>query len=129
MMMVRRRSMTSSQIPPDREFLFGNLRLDAEGILSRGDEVIHLPPKELAALRLLLVHAGQIVTVQQLKQALWGEVHVTDDSVPKCVSSLRELLSPDDCIQTVYKRGYRLSVEVQKPTQEALEAPPRLVIM
>jgi DNA-binding winged helix-turn-helix (wHTH) protein/tetratricopeptide (TPR) repeat protein len=127
--MVQHLSAASSSTFSDCEFLFGKLRLDAQGVLTRGDEVIHLPPKELAALRLLLVHAGQIVTVQQLKQALWGEVHVTDDSVPKCVSSLRELLSPDDCIQTVYKRGYRLSVEVQKPTQEALEAPPRLVIM
>ncbi len=127
--MVRRRSTSSSQAIPDREFLFGNLRLDAEGTLSRGDEVIHLPPKELAALRLLLAHAGQIVTVQQLKQALWGDVHVTDDSVPKCVSSLRELLSPDDCIQTVYKRGYRLSAAIRKYALEDQGPSPRLVIM
>jgi len=127
--MVRHRSITSTQVLPDREFLFGNLRLDTEGILSRGDEVIHLPPKELAALRLLLAHAGQIVTLQQLKQALWGDVHVTDDSVPKCVSSLRELLSPDDCIQTVYKRGYRLSAQVRRHAFEDPEVPPRLVIM
>jgi len=113
----------------DREFLFGELRLDALGVLTRGNETIHLPPKELSALRLLLAHAGQIVTLQQLKEALWGEVHVTDDSVPKCVSSLRELLSPSDCIQTVYKRGYRISVPVQRAQEEAPEIPPRLAIM
>jgi len=113
----------------DREFLFGELRLDAQGVLTRGNETIHLPPKELSALRLLLAHAGQIVTLQQLKEALWGEVHVTDDSVPKCVSSLRELLSPSDCIQTVYKRGYRISVPVQRAQEEAPEMPPRLAIM
>jgi DNA-binding winged helix-turn-helix (wHTH) protein/tetratricopeptide (TPR) repeat protein len=127
--MVQHLSAASSSTIPDREFLFGELQLDGQGVLTRGDEVIHLPPKELAALRLLLAHAGQIVTVQQLKQALWGDVHVTDDSVPKCVSSLRELLAPADCIQTVYKRGYRLSVEVQRQTQEVPETPPRLVIM
>lgn len=127
--MVQHLSAASSSTIPDREFLFGELRLDGQGVLTRGDEVIHLPPKELAALRLLLAHAGQIVTVQQLKQALWGDVHVTDDSVPKCVSSLRELLSPADFIQTVYKRGYRLSVEVQRQTEEVPETPPRLVIM
>ena len=113
----------------DREFLFGELRLDAQGVLTRGSETIHLPPKELAALRLLLAHAGQIVTLHQLKQALWGDVHVTDDSVPKCVSSLRELLSPSDCIQTVYKRGYRISVTVKRQAEELPEAPPRLAIM
>src|SRR5207237_4639104 len=86
----------SALMTPDlsqHEFSFGKLRLDSSGTLTRGDELIHLPPKELAALRLLLAHAGQIVTHQQLKQALWGDVHVTDDSVPKCVSSLRELLT------------------------------------
>ncbi|WP_162601648.1 winged helix-turn-helix domain-containing protein [Occallatibacter savannae] len=91
--------------------------------------MIHLPPKELAALRLLLAHAGQIVTVQQLKQALWGDVHVTDDSVPKCVSSLRELLLPTDCIQTVYKRGYRFSIAVRPQSEESRETPARLAIM
>jgi DNA-binding winged helix-turn-helix (wHTH) protein/tetratricopeptide (TPR) repeat protein len=119
----------NTQGPSDREFFFGDLRLDSAGILTRGEEVIHLPPKELAALRLLLAHAGQIVTLQQLKQALWDNVHVTDDSVPKCVSSLRELLSPADCIQTVYKRGYRLSVPVRRQANESPETPPRLVIM
>ena len=113
----------------DRGFLFGNLRLDAQGVLTRGDETIHLPPKELAALRLLLLHAGQIVTLQELKQGLWSDVHVTDDSVPKCVSSLRELLSPSDCIQTVYKRGYRISVAVERRTEAEPETPPRLAIM
>lgn len=113
----------------DCEFHFGELKLDTQGVLTRGDETIHLPPKELEALRLLLAQAGQIVTLQQLKHALWGDVHVTDDSVPKCVSSLRELLSPTDCIQTVYKRGYRISIPVHKPSEEVPETPPRLAIM
>ncbi len=49
----------------------------------------------------------------QLKQAIWGDVHVTADSVPKCMSSLRAHLQPDECIQTVYKRGYRFVAEVR----------------
>ena len=127
--MVQFGSASSSQDLPGRAFVFGNLRLEADGTLTRGNEIIHLPPKELAALKLLLAHAGQIVTHQQLKKALWGDVHVTDDSVPKCMSSLRELLTPDDCIQTVYKRGYRLSAEVQEREFEPPEGRPRLVIM
>lgn len=127
--MVQFRSASSSQDLPGRAFVFGNLRLEADGTLTRGNEIIHLPPKELAALKLLLAYAGQIVTHQQLKKALWGDVHVTDDSVPKCMSSLRELLTPDDCIQTVYKRGYRLSAEVREREFESPEERPRLVIM
>ncbi len=127
--MVESKTVSSSPDLPGRTFAFGTLHLEADGTLTRGDEVIHLPPKELAALILLLTHASQIVTHQQLKKALWGDVHVTDDSVPKCVSSLRELLAPDDYIQTVYKRGYRLSVEVHRGSSEMFEGRPRLVIM
>jgi TolB-like protein len=58
-------------------------------------------------------NAGQIVSPLQLKHALWGDVHVTADSVPKCLSSLRARLAPEACIQTVYKRGYRFLAEIR----------------
>jgi len=93
---------------------FAGFRLEADGTLWRGEAVVHLPPKELAALRLLLAHAGQVVSPAQLKHELWGDVHVTADSVPKCLSSLRARLDPDACIQTVYKRGYRFSAEIRR---------------
>ena len=98
---------------PELAILFAGFRLEADGSLFRGSMPLHLPPRELAALRLLLAHPGQIVTPLQLKQALWGDVHVTADSVPRCLSSLRALLQPEDCIQTVYKRGYRLLAAVR----------------
>jgi DNA-binding winged helix-turn-helix (wHTH) protein/tetratricopeptide (TPR) repeat protein len=100
------------------EYSFGNFRLWADGTLLREQKQIHLPPKELAALRFLLAHAGQVVTPAQLREALWGEVHVTSDSVPRCLSSLRNLLEPEQCIQTIYKRGYRLSGPVHQHGKE-----------
>jgi DNA-binding winged helix-turn-helix (wHTH) protein len=93
---------------------FAGFRLEADGTLWRGEAVVHLPPKELAALRLLLAHSGQVVSPAQLKHELWGDVHVTADSVPKCLSSLRARLEPEACIQTVYKRGYRFSAEIRR---------------
>jgi DNA-binding winged helix-turn-helix (wHTH) protein/tetratricopeptide (TPR) repeat protein len=91
--------------------------------------VVHIPPKELAALRLLLAHPGQIVSPLQLKHTLWGDVHVTSDSVPKCLSSLRAKLEPEDCIQTVYKRGYRFTAEVHRQSEPTAKVPPRLAIL
>lgn len=110
------------------DFCFGNFRLSPDGTLFRDQGEIHLPPKELGALRYLLSHAGQVVTPAQLKQALWGDLHVTSDSVPRCVSSLRARLEPDQCIHTIYKRGYRLNGPVHSVGRAA---PPtcRLVIM
>ncbi len=108
---------------------FAGFRLEADGTLWRGEDVIHLTPKELAALRLLLAHAGQVVSPLQLKHTLWGDVHVTGDSVPKCLSSLRSRLEPEDCIQTVYKRGYRFTAEVVRLSPAHVEALPRLAIL
>jgi DNA-binding winged helix-turn-helix (wHTH) protein len=108
---------------------FAGFRLEADGTLRRAGSVVHLPPKELAALRLLIAHAGQIVSPLQLRQALWGDVSVTADSVPKCLSSLRARLEPEECIQTVYKRGYRFSAPVQRQSAAAAGAPQRLVIL
>jgi TolB-like protein len=88
-----------------------------------------LPPKELAALRLLITHAGKIVSSAQLEQELWGNLHVTADSVPKCLSSLRARLAPDVCIQTVYKRGYRFTAEITRHAAAQTGALLRLAIM
>ncbi len=108
---------------------FGVFRLEPDGTLLRGETIVHLPPKELAALRLLVAHAGQIVSPLQLKKELWGDVHVTSDSILKCLSSLRALLKPEECIQTVYKRGYRLNLEVQSESARAAGPLPRLAIL
>jgi DNA-binding winged helix-turn-helix (wHTH) protein/tetratricopeptide (TPR) repeat protein len=112
----------------DRELTFAGFRLQADGTLLRGQAVVHLPPKELAALRLLVARAGQVVSPLELRQALWGDVHVTGDSVPKCLSSLRARLEPEQCIQTVYKRGYRFSAQVRPQGVAQANVLPRLAI-
>lgn len=120
---------TGLEKQPEPAIAFSGFRLEPDGTLYRGRAVIHLPARELAALRLLLARAGQVVTPVQLKDELWGDVHVTADSVPKCLSSLRARLAPEECIQTVYKRGYRLSAEVRRLPAGVAEALPRLAIM
>jgi DNA-binding winged helix-turn-helix (wHTH) protein/predicted Zn-dependent protease len=109
------------------EFLFAGFRLEPDGTLLRGETQIHLPPKELAALKMLIANAGRIVTPLELQNALWGDVHVTGDSVPRCVSSLRARLQPEECIQTLYKRGYRFTAGVR--TRGAAQDLPRLAIL
>src|SRR5271157_5819363 len=130
----RRRGDTGARIALGRRgralaCSFAGFRLEADGTLWRGEVVVHLPPRELAALRLLLAHAGQVVSHTQLKNALWGDVHVSADSVPKCVSSLRARLEPDTCIQTVYKRGYRFTGEIRRDSEAALGTLVRLAII
>ena len=110
------------------EYSFGAFRLWSDGTFSRDRARIHLPPKELDALRFLLSHAGEVVTHTRLKLALWGDVHVTSDSVPRCLSSLRTRLKPEQCIQTIYKRGYCL-VSLIRHNQPEDRTPLRMAIM
>jgi len=99
---------------------FSGFRLLPEGTLLRD---------KLAALRLLLAYAGQIVSPAELKTALWGDVNVTADSLPRCMSSLRARLLPEECIQTVYKRGYRFVATVQCQAEAAPGPLARLAIL
>ena len=109
-------------------FAFGQFRLEPDGTLLRAGQQVHLPPKELAALRLLLDQAGSVVTPAQLKECVWSDVHVTPDSILHCISSLRSLLGGEDRIVTIYKRGYRFAGPVQRlPTRAPML--PRLAIM
>ena len=127
---VARMKLSSGMQPENREpeFSFGSFRLWPDGTFFRDQTQIHLPPKELAALRFLLTRANDVVTPAQLKQALWGDVHVTSDSVPRCLSSLRARLEPEQCIQTIYKRGYRLVGPVRHSNPQE-RASLRLAIM
>ncbi|HEU5350994.1 MAG TPA: winged helix-turn-helix domain-containing protein [Terracidiphilus sp.] len=88
-----------------------------------------MSPKELAVLRFLLAHEGRLVTSAQLKHIVWKDLHVTDESVPRCVSSLRARMLPEECIDTEYKRGYRISLPVERFTTRHAEALPRLAIL
>lgn len=120
----------SPNLPPALHpvLAFGRFRLEPDGTLFRSGEQVHLPPKELAALRLLLDRAGSIVTPAQLKQGVWADVHVTPDSILHCISSLRARLGEEDRILTIYKRGYRFAGPVQRLPNAAPDLP-RLAIM
>ena len=96
---------------------FGAFRLDPDGSLFRRSVRVHLTPKELALLRLLVAAAGAVVTKDQILAALWPDVNVSDDSLTRCVYALRRSLSEDRgetrCVETVARRGYRLALKTR----------------
>lgn len=118
-----------THVAGETQLAFARFRLDSHGVLSHNGSMLQLPAKELAALRLLLAHAGEIVTIGELRQELPGAANATAESVPKVISSLRTMLKPENCIQTVPRRGYRFSAEVTPCPPAVTSAPPRLAIM
>ena len=123
-----RSSPTPAETQPLR-YWFAGFSLEADGTLVRGDAAAELGAEELAVLRLLLERAGEIASPLELKRAVWGDEHVPGDAVAKCVASLRERMQTADCIENVYKRGYRISCAVRTNDTRPRGALQRLAIL
>jgi DNA-binding winged helix-turn-helix (wHTH) protein len=57
--------------------------------VARNGTTIHIEPKVMAVLVCLAQHAGQLVTKEELLQAVWPETFVTDDVLKRSISELR----------------------------------------
>jgi DNA-binding winged helix-turn-helix (wHTH) protein len=98
-----------------RVLWFDRFALDlTRGGLRSDDHEIHLRPKTFEVLRHLAENAGRLVSKQELYEAVWPGVVVTDDSLVQCIRELREKLGDDSrsLIRTLARRGYLLDAEV-----------------
>ncbi|WP_428381888.1 protein kinase domain-containing protein [Nevskia ramosa] len=94
---------------------FGRVQFDEASLTLTVDGVVvplEYRPQEL--LRLLLAHAGDVVTKDEILDALWPGRIVTEASLTKCVGRLRQAIGDSEqlLIRTVYGYGYRLAAEV-----------------
>jgi TolB-like protein len=104
----------------------GEFTLDvSQGCLRRGDIEIALRPKSFALLQHLIIHAGLLVTKDELLSKIWPNVIVTEDSLTRCISEARVALGDAEqtAIKTVPKRGYIFTGPV---TQEGDDTPEQL---
>ncbi len=92
----------------------GNLSLDTRSRVARiGDApAVDLPSREFQLLEYLMRHSGQVLTRQQLLDAVWGIAFDTDSNVVDVyVSYLRRKLDQEgepSVIETVRGAGYRV---------------------
>jgi DNA-binding winged helix-turn-helix (wHTH) protein len=103
----------------DPSYRFGPFTVDrTRYCVLRGDETVDLTPKLIDLLLHLLDHAGELVTKEQLLDALWPDANVTDNALAQAVSELREALddepSSPQFIKTVARRGYRFIAPVER---------------
>jgi len=70
----------------------------------------------------LLLRAGEVVTKDEILDAVWPGVSVVEGSLPTAISKLRKALGErqDNIIETVPRVGYRLTCSV---TVESVESP------
>lgn len=92
--------------------------------IERAGEVVRLEPKVMAVLLHLAARAGQVVSRDELMQAVWPGVVVGDNALTQVVNKLRSGLGDaakhPRYIEAVAKKGYRLIAPVA-----ACPSPPR----
>ncbi len=110
---LRHRFQTQGERPA---FVSGDLAVDLvrRTVKLRGQEV-KLSPKEYELLKLLVTHAGKVLTHRQILTQVWGPAHTEDAQYLRvAVRSLRQKIEADPAqpqlIQTESGVGYRLRV-------------------
>jgi TolB-like protein len=100
-----------------KTFQFVGHTLDvARSLLQAADREVQLRPKSFDVLVYLVENADRLVPKEELINAIWPNVVVTDESLTHCVSELRNALgdSTQTIIKTVPRRGYRFAAPVSR---------------
>jgi TolB-like protein/Tfp pilus assembly protein PilF len=73
-----------------------------------------LRPKSFALLRHLVENAGRVVGRDEILQAVWPGVFVTEDSITQCVREIRRALGDEaqTVLRTMTRRGYMFAAPV-----------------
>jgi adenylate cyclase len=119
-------------------FSFEGYILDlTRGCVRSANREIELRPKSFELLSYLVTNAGRLISKDELVNAVWPNVIVSDDSLAQCVSDVRHALNDPDrrIIKTVPRRGYLFAapVSVQAGPQispvSSLRAPPLSIVV
>src|SRR5262245_24864836 len=101
-------------------YAFGDYVVDTKAFrASRRGADLHLAPKAFDVLVYLLDRPGELVTKQELIDAVWEGAAVTDNAITRVVAQLRRALDdPADqprYIETIPRRGYRFLLPPSVP--------------
>src|SRR5262245_46665596 len=106
---------TSANEP--RVYAFEGFTLDAACRSLRADDCdLDLRPKSFDLLCFLVAQPGGLVLKDELPRQVWAAIHVTDESLARCVSYIRRSLNDraQRIVKTVPGRGYLLAVPVSR---------------
>lgn len=95
-----------------------NLVLPLEGRIVGPNGHTSIQPRVMSVLMCLVAHRGEVVTRDQIFEKVWGNIVVTDDSLSRCISELRNALGDKRAspryLKTIPKVGYRLVGSVEE---------------
>jgi pimeloyl-ACP methyl ester carboxylesterase/DNA-binding winged helix-turn-helix (wHTH) protein len=102
-------------------YVFGEFRVDAvERVLFNENGPLSLTPKAFDTLLALVENSGSVLTTEDLMAQVWPDSFVEGNNLAQNISTLRKVLGSGGAkfIETVPKRGYRFSADVQEIRDE-----------
>ena len=105
---------------PSQIFHFQDYRLDLQAEqLWRGEQTVQLTGKAFAVLAYLARHPDQLVSKDDLFQAVWPDTVVSDATLSSAIKELRKALHDKarapQYIETVHRRGFRFIAPLSTP--------------
>jgi DNA-binding winged helix-turn-helix (wHTH) protein len=99
---------------------FGLWKLRYDGLLFYDGKGLHVPPKELQVLRVLVEAAGVLVSKDRLLDCVWPGGEVSEESLTRCICALRKILGVNrSYIKTIYGKGYCFTGAVVQSAQSS----------
>jgi DNA-binding winged helix-turn-helix (wHTH) protein len=99
-----------------KAYRFGSFTLDLEreALLAADGQELALRPKSFALLRLLVASAGRLVSKEEIMDALWPNIYVTENNITQCIHDIRRALGPEahQTLRTRSRRGYLFTPDI-----------------
>jgi DNA-binding winged helix-turn-helix (wHTH) protein/tetratricopeptide (TPR) repeat protein len=115
---------------PVERYRFGVFDFDPNTLeLRKNDRAVRVRPQSLTLLRLLVSKPGEVVSRDEIQQALWGQDTFVDfeQGVNHAIRELRSVLGDNAdsprFIQTLARRGYRFVAPVERILPESASHP------
>jgi two-component system KDP operon response regulator KdpE len=111
------RCATASRLPREPVLTIGDVQIDlARRLVTRKGEAVKLTPTEYALLRLLVQHAGKVLTHRQILKEVWGPQYVDETHYLRVYfGQLRQKLEENPAVPKLIVTepgiGYRLVAE------------------
>jgi TolB-like protein/DNA-binding winged helix-turn-helix (wHTH) protein len=117
--------------PPLYEF--GPFWLDSvKRLLVRDGATVHLTPKAVEVLVVLVENRGRALEKDELMRAVWPDIVVEENNLARSISSLRKALgekaSEHRYVITIPGRGYRFVAPVREVPRASAEAAPGTIV-
>jgi DNA-binding winged helix-turn-helix (wHTH) protein/TolB-like protein len=105
-------------------FSFDDIRVDPRtGEVVKAGRVVQLEPKAFKLLVFLIENRDRLVEKEEILDALWKDINVTENALASAIAKLRRSLGDNSktakYIQTLHTRGYRFVANVERKTGSA----------